>query len=278
MIAIIQPLHAGNALRLFIEPPPGSVRWKVLRKGSDTFSGHDDPSALVAYEGDDRVIVDSSFLQNEVMAFYRPFYTVDGQSWTAGPSANGTPSASYQEQSTDVLGTVRDRLEAGLKIEVERGNIQTELGYVQVFTSSPSLDRDLQFPLVTLHLENEEPTVRAIGEYIGGDEFDAIEDEWNEQEGWLASVRLTIIGWSLNADERSELRQALRRIIIGNLPLFRDQGWEQIDLSQQHFDAVSGEYNAPIFQVMNTFSCLAPVVVAGSVQPIREVISRRTNE
>lgn len=277
MIAIVQPLYAGNALRLFIEPPAGSVQWKVLRKGSDTFSAHDDPTALVAYEGNENVIVDSAFLQNDVMAFYKPFYTSDGVAWAAGPTAFGTPVATYKEAVTDVLDLLRDRLEAGLKVEVERGNLSSELGYIQVIRGAASLERDLQFPLVTCHLEAEDSNVRAIGEDIAGDEFDAIGDVWQESEGWFADVRVIAIGWSLNSDERNELRKAIRRLVLANLPVFASYGWEQVNLKQEDVDAVNGEYQAPLYQVMSTFSCTAPVRVTGDVAPVRDVITTRIN-
>lgn len=277
MISMIQPLHVGNALRLFLQPPAGAVRWKVLRKGNGTFSGHDDGSAIVAYEGDETVIVDTAFLQNEVMAFYCPFYTSDGATWTAGPVASGTPAAIYEEHTTDVLSFLRDRLEAGLLVEVQRGNFVPELGYIQVYTAPPSLEQNLRLPLVTVHLDNEDSSERAIGEDISGDQFDAIGFDWQESEGWLANVRVMVIGWSLNSDERLELRKAIRRIIIANLPVFAAQGWEQVNLSQQDIDAINGEYTAQLYQVMSTFTCVAPVRVSGTVGAIREVSVRSNN-
>jgi hypothetical protein len=42
-------------------------------------------------------------------------------------------------------------------------------------------------------------------------------------------------------------------------------------------DAINGEYPAPIYQVMNTFTCLAPVRVGGRESSIREIISARSN-
>jgi len=277
MISMIQPLNAGNALRLFLQPPDGAVRWKVLRKGNGTFSGHDDPSAIVAHEGDERVIVDTAFLQNEVMAFYCPFYTSDGATWTAGPVATGTPAAIYQEHTTDVLSFLRERLEAGLLVEVQRGNFAPDLGYIQVYTAPPSLEQNLRLPLVTVHLDNEEPAERAIGELVDTDEFNAIGFDWQESEGWLASVRVMVIGWSLNSDERLELRKAIRRIVIANLPVFAAQGWEQVSLSQQDIDAINGEYTAQLFQVMSTFTCLAPVRVSGTVGAVRDISVRSNN-
>lgn len=268
MISIVQPLHIGNALRLFIEPPAGALRWRVLRKGSDAFAGHDDPSALVAYEGDDKVVLDFTALPNEVMAFYRPFYTADGVTWSAGPTSSGTPRATYEEFTTDVMTLLRDRLEAGLKVEVERGNLINELGYVQVYTAPPSLERDLRFPLVTMSMDNDSSDTRAIGEDISGDEFDAVGFGWNESEGWLANVQVTITGWSLNSDERIELRKAIRRIIIANFPVFADAGMEQIDLHMSDNDAVNGEYSAPLYLTNGTLSCIAPVRVGGNVSAV----------
>ena len=278
MITMIQPLPVGNALRLFIQPPDGAARWKVLRNGNGIFSGHEDVSSIVAYEGDDHVAIDTAFLQNEVMAFYRPYYTADGATWAPGPVASGTPAATYVEFTTDVMSLLRERLEAGLLVEVQRGNLISEFGYVQVYTAAPSLESDLRMPLVTLHLESEEPGERGIGEYIGGDGYDAITDDWQESEGWLARVSIAMIGWSLNADERIELRKALRRIVLANLSVFDDAGFVTVNLSQQDVDAVSGEYPAPIYQVMNTFTCLAPVRVGGRTDPVREIISVRSND
>ena len=276
MISIVQPLHVGNALRLFIEPPAGAVRWRILRKGSDSFVDHDDQGALVAYEGDDKVVIDSAHLQNEVMAFYRPFYTSDGTTWAAGPTASGTPRAIYREHTADVQSLVRDRLEAGLKVEVERGNLVNELGYVQVYTAPPSLERDPRFPLVTITLDGDNAEIRGVGEDISGDEFDAVGFDWLESEGWLANVSLSIVGWSLNPDERLELRKAIRRVIIGNLPVFASAGMDQVNLTMTDNDAVSGEYAAPLYQVMATLSCVAPVRVGGEVPAVSAVESTIT--
>lgn len=274
MISIVQPLHIGNALRLFIEPPAGAVSWRILHKGSDTFLGPNDTSARIAYEGDERVIVDVVALVNDVMAFYRPYYTSDdGQTWTAGPTNYGTPKAIYEEYTADVMSLVRDRLEAGLMVEVKRGNLINELGYVQVYTAPPSLEQNLTFPLVTITLEDDDSNIRGIGEDISGDEFDQAGFDWLESEGWLADVQLTIVGWSVNSDERIEMRKAIRRIIIGNLPVFASKGIDQVNLQMKDNDAVNGEYGAPIYQVIATFTCTAPTRVGGRVDAISEVNS-----
>lgn len=275
MISMVLPLSVGNALRLFLELPQGAVAWKVLRKGSDTFTGHDDSSAAVVYEGPEAVFVDTLALPNEQIAFYRLYHTLNGADWIASATAYGTPRAIYKEQTTDVQATLRERLEAGLKIEVERGNLmQQELGYIPVFTEYPAGEQDIRFPMVTIHLESEDSGERGIGEELAGDLFDELSNDWIESEGWLANVRITMVGWSLNSDERSELRKAIRRVVIANLPVFDAKGFQRIDLSQK--EAFNDQFNAPLYQVMSDFSCLAPVVVAGTVDPIREVESQAT--
>ena len=274
MITMVQPLAIGNAVRLFMQPPVGIDRCKVLRKDSAIFSGHDDASAAVVYTGRDKNFVDTFSLPNGVLAFYCAFYTTDGATWSASNVVSATPLATYADLSSDVQSFLRERLEAGLLVECQRGNFQTELGYVQVYTAPPSLERDLRMPLVTVHLENDEPGERAIGETVAQDEFDAVGFDWDDNEGWLARVSITIIGWSLNSDERIEMRKALRRIILGNLPVFEAEGWVQVHLSQQDIDAVNGEYPAQIYQVMNNFSCLAPVRVGGRTPAVRDLSVR----
>ncbi|MNP64282.1 hypothetical protein D3C76_1597660 [compost metagenome] len=51
----------------------------------------------------------------------------------------------------------------------------------------------------------------------------------------------------------------------------------QINLSMQDTDAVSGEFNVNMYQVMATFSCLAPVRVGHRATPITDITSWSTN-
>lgn len=263
MITIIQPIAAGNALRVFVEPPAGASKWRVLRKGSDSFSGPEDDTALLAFEGDDKVFVDCASLINEVMAFYKPYYWVNN-AWTPGQTASGTPSPTYHEMTTDALSLVRERLEHGLKVEVERGNLQSELGYVQVYTAPPSLEQNIRFPCVTI-TGSDNPIERGIGDDIYGDDYLDSDDEWMDSEGWISQVQLEIVGWSLNSDERIELQKALKRLIIANLPVFTSKGLDLVQASFQQVDAVSGEFGAPMYQTLCSFSCIAPTRVGSTV-------------
>ncbi|WNL63639.1 head-to-tail adaptor [Aeromonas phage ST4] len=272
MISMVQPMAIGNALKLHLTPPANAEYWRVLRKGTDDIVDEDDASAIVAYEGDHRLFVDTAFLTNEVRAYYTPFYRVAG-AWVRGQGNYGTPTPTYEDYSTEVLGVVRDRLEAGLAIEVQRGNLMNELGYIQVLTAPPNVNMNIQFPLVTLSLETESRDLRGIGEDTMGDFLEAESDEWLEHEGWLASVQVAIIGWSLNPDERLELRKAIRRIIVGNLTVFADKGMSLPNLSLKNDDAVNGEYGeTPMYLVTGFYTCIAPVRVGhlagGTIQDI----------
>lgn len=270
MIFTVRPLPVGNALHLSLVPPSGATRWRLLRKGADDFTGESDPEAYVAYEGQDRAITDAHFLQNDIPAFYRAYYW-DGSAWSASATASGTPRATYQDASTDALSVVRDRLEAGLAVEVGRGALQPAQGFIQVFTAPPVADGGVQLPVFTVHLENEDPGDRGIGEMVAADEFNSLSDTWSESEGWLAKVDLEIVAWSLNADERIELRKALRRILVANLPVFDSFGMVEITFSLRDMDALSGEYAANIYQVMCRFTCMAPVKVTNAADPITDV-------
>lgn len=275
MIHMVQPLHIGNALRLHLTPPLGARVWRILRNETGVFAGPSDPSAFVAYQGSDHVVVDATMLRNGVQQFYQPFWTTDGVNWLAEPVASGTPNANYQEKTEDVLTLLRERLEAGLLVECERGNFQPEGGYIRVVIGSPALDQELRLPLVTLHMEHDGSGERGIGEAVGTDQFDAIGFDWEESEGWLSNTTVTMIGWSLNGDERNELRKALRRLVIANLEVFESFGWARIDFGAEDIDLVNGEMPSPIYQVSCSFTCLAPVVVSGVVPAVREITVRR---
>lgn len=270
MISMILPLSVGNALRVFLEPPSDAVKWRLLRKGADSFSGHDDPGAFLVHEGNEKFVVDSEFLQNDIPQFYRAYYW-NGSDWAESNTATGTARVDYGDGSSDAQLIVRDRLEWGLVEEVRRGVLRPQSGSIAVLTAPPVWE-DSRWPMVTVSMVSEMPAERGIGEVLEPDDFDLA--DWSDNEGWLARVQLGIIGWCQNPDERIALRQAIRRLIVANLPVFEHAGLTQIEFAQNDIDAVEGEYPAPVYQTAGTFTCLAPVIVGGRVPAIADVFSK----
>lgn len=256
MIAISLPEPSGNAVRLLLAPPADARHWRVLRNVKNDFS-----SAVQIYEGTDELVMDTAYLANEVTVFYMVQYTHADGSVSDSNVSSATPHASYEDYTTDVMELLRDRLEAGLTEEVKRGTLHNELGYIQVLTAPPSLQNNLQLPLVTLILEAENPTERFIGDDVDELDFDEETSDWVEQAGWLANVEISITGWSLNPTERINLRKALRRILIANFDVFAAKGIALPQFNLSDSDAVSGEFDAPLYLVNGSFSCTAPIRV-----------------
>jgi hypothetical protein len=268
MISLIQPLSAGNALRIFLEPPAGAAAWRVLRKVADNFAGETDPDALLVFEGQDRVTLDLAQLINGRMYYYRPYYLIGGV-WVADETVSGIPNATYEDIGGDVLTLVRDRIDFGLQTEIERETLRHQEDHIPVLTAPPVFEETV-FPIVTVHLNGDQPGERAVGEMIETDDFD--DDQWTEKEGWLSRTQLTIMGWSLNPDERIALRRALRRIVQANLAIFDFAGMVEIEFSQQDTEDFAS-FGVPVYQVLCTFSCLSSAQVGSKVGAIREVIS-----
>jgi hypothetical protein len=270
LISLAQSLPTGNAIRLFIVPPAGSVLMRVLRRTTDAFTGPDDTGAFLVEQSDAHVIVDTTGMINGQTYWYRDYHLVDG-AWVAGTSMSGVPSATYLDQSAEVVEFVRERLHAGLLVEIQRGALQHELNKIPVLIASPTFE-DTKWPVVTIHVASDAPEHRWIGEMEQPDWFDPDDEMWVGTEGWLSRVQLTIAGWALNADTRAALRKAIKRIVMANLPVFDDRGMYQISLSQQDTDDFQS-YSAPVYQSIGQFSCLARSAVSSVDAPIREVIT-----
>lgn len=261
---------AGNAVHLMISPPPGARRWRVLRRTTPDFAGHDDAGAVLVHDGADNNLIDLSGLENGLTYHYRAWWH-DGVDWHVGGDAQIAPAASWVDWSPDVLGTLRDRIEAGLRVAVQRGSLRHPRGRIPVF-KAPPLEDSAPFPVVTLRLLSDSPAEHGIGDDIPG--F-VVGDEsylgWGSSEGWISRVVVEVVGWTLNPDERLTLRSQLRAVILANQPVFDELGWSLIEFEQRDADDFE-QFNAPVYQTIGTFSCLAPAVVVGDeVTPIRDI-------
>ena len=260
MISQIVPVAVGNALKIFLEPPADAIWWRLLRNDSGVFADQADTAALCIYSGGDlNCVMDAHCLVNGTQYCYCAFY-FDGVSWTPSATVCATPESTYADHSVDVLSIVRDRLDCGLQIEVQLGNLSPSSGAIAVLNAPPIFE-ETNWPVVTVHVTSDGSGERAVGELVLPDEFDFDAAQWRESQGWLARIQLAIVAWSKNPDERIALRKALRKIVMGNLDVFDGAGMIRIDFSQQDVDELSS-YPAPVYQAMCTFSCEAPAGVS----------------
>jgi len=268
MISNILPAAVGNAIKIFLAPPASTVSWILLRNLSGAFSAQNDPSAIVIFNGNgETYFLDAFSLVNGTRYYYGVFY-FDGEAWTPGNVVSATPNVSYTDQSVDVLSVVRDRLDVGLQNEIALGTLTPACGVIAVLNAPPVFE-ETNWPVITVHVASDGSGERAIGDLIFPDAFDPVAGLWNESQGWLARVQLTVVGWSKNPDERIALRKALRKIVIGNLEVFDSVGMIAIDFSQSDVDELSA-YPAPVYQSMCSFSCEAPAGVAVTADLLAE--------
>lgn len=266
-ITFLEPVAAGNAVRVFMEPPAGALNWRVLRRTADIFTGADDAGAVVvADDCTDNVVLDLRALVNGTTYFYRLF-SWDGTVWTADPSASVVPAASYQGDAIDPIQIIAERLQAGLAVEVLRGDLIPQTGIVPVFTAPYILADQITFPCVTLHMENESPAERGIGDDDVGPTFGA--GGWSEYQGWLARTQINIAGVCRTADERHALRRAMTRILQANLAVFAGLGINQLEWTFADTEELTDKA-APLFMTGGSISCVAHSFVAALVPAITE--------
>ena len=265
------PLPVGNALKVIMDPESGSIQWRLMRNQTGVFAGPTDPLSMVIYTGDQATYcVDVFALVNGTEYSYCLYSTFDGENWTPSAVFTATPNAIYGDQSVDALTIVRDRMEKGMAVEVLRGTLTPLTKQIPVLNAPPAFE-DTRWPMVSVHVTSDGPAERAIGESIGDDDWDPATGMWKEGEGWIANTVLAIVGWSKNADERIAIRKAMRRLVIANLPVFGGLGMSRIDINQSDQDYVSGEYPAPVFSTVCSFSCLAPAYITDEVPVVTEI-------
>lgn len=271
MIWLVQSLSVGNALRILLSPPSNAARWRLLRRDVENFSGPDDPLALRVYEGTEKAVTDFRGLLNAEQVFYQLYILVNGVWSASGPIASGVPGAPLVDLGLDVIDLLRDRLEDGFKVYVDRGEIRHDRGFVPVMKASPQVE-EAPLPLVTVHLQNQNAEIRGVGEVSGLDHYDEDADLWLSVEGGFDRVTVTIVCWSINSDLRIIMRKALRAILQGNLSVFDAAGLITPSWSMQDMEDYQ-TYQVPMFQTICTFDCLAPASVQHTTPPIVEALA-----
>lgn len=269
MISLVQKIPSGNGLRVLLQPPAAATRIRLLRKESDDFTGWDDADALVISDGKDRCITDVSGLINGTPVYYRAYYQIVG-AWAQTSSFRAVPEATFLDRSVDPMTLVRDRLELGLKVYVDRGQISHERGFVPVLTASPQIE-DVPLPLATVHLLADAPDLRSLGEVSTNDVFSGEDGMWHSFEGGYSRTDLTIVGWSLNSDERIVMRNALKAVLMANLSVFDAAGLLMVSWNFSDMEDFQ-TYGAPVYQAICKFTCYAPSAVESVDPAVRDVV------
>ena len=266
-------LSIGNAIRIHLTPAAGVKRWRVLRNATGIFSGYNDATASLIHDGIDRVILDTQALVNG-QAYHYGMFVFNGLIWAADGVVATTPSASFVQAGADVLNIVRDRIEAGLQVIVDRSEVHHENGNIQVLTAPP-LFEDTVWPVVTCHVQTDASADRGVGEMIGADYISPMTDLWESHSGVFSRTQLLIVAWCLNPDARNALRRAVKGILIGNLPVFDAEGMLQIDISQTDTEDFQS-FGAPVYQTMTTLTCLSAATIITTATPIIRVDTKVT--
>jgi len=266
MIALIEPLPAGNAIRLILSPPPGARQARILRRVVDptadpptAIPGPDDPGAvLVADWGDYLAVVDTDGLVNGVEQLYRAFYrNAAGQPILPhAPARKATPSYTARDTSAPVLRLVRERVAMALANAVAAGRLHPASGQVPVVQAPLIAAQAATFPIVSVHLERDQPVEFGIGNILLSDD-ELLALGWDETTGWIAEVTINVVGVTNNPDERITLGEVLQHAIVANLDVFAAHALIRPTLSMSHSEIAPETTNAPLYVAAGTFSCLA---------------------
>ncbi len=267
MINLIQALPVGNALRIYLTPITGAIQWRLLRRTDNNFVNENDPgAALIVDTTGDKVVLDTQNLVNGTLYYYRAYY-YDGSTWASSASMTATSAATYESGDVDVLSVLLDRLTLGLAEEVSQSRLFPNSGKIKVVNAPPQFE-DTKFPVVTVHIDQDAPGERFVGEVVADDVF--TNNAWTEAEGWLARWSLSILGWCMNPDERIALRKAIKRVLLANLPVFDGLGMDLVEFDFSDSEDLTS-YPAPIYQVITKFTCLAPAYVTAVTSAISDV-------
>ncbi len=275
MIALIEPMPAGNAVRLILSPPEGAADWRVLRRANGAITGPADPGAVVVAEwGRAEAIMDTDGLVNGVPITYRPFYrTAAGQPMPLAPARTVTPAATARDTSARPLRLLRERIGLAMAAAVADGRLHPASGRVPVVLAAMVDPGKTTFPIVSVHLESDAPMGRAVADYIAGDELAGL-DGWDVAEGWLSEVTINVVAVSLNPDERVVLGEVLKHAIASNLAVLNAHGLIRPAFTLSHAEPEPPANAAPLYVASGTFTCIAPTTSTAQRPEVADVAVR----
>lgn len=274
-IALLRAMPIGSGVEASLNVDGGVSRVRLLRKPADDFAGWDDPDAAVVV---DATVTAARYVwlwpsaldetvENGATYHYRVYgYHAATAAWLASETRSIAVVPTATLYGPDPLTVVRDRLRVGLQTEIDAGRLKPSAGKIDVLTAPPQVEHT-SWPVVSVHLDSDQSAERALGEITGTDAYDAADDSWEDGEGWLSRWNLSIVGWSLNPDERISVRKAIKKTILGNLSTFESAGMILPDLTMKDTEDF-GTYGFPVYMTTGAFTCLAPAWLAGRTPAI----------
>lgn len=281
MISYIEALSAGNAVRMNLNPLVGALRVRVLRKPVAEFGGAFDfdgdavlvhESPLTEADEDIYMLIDTLALENGQTYFYQPYYYALDDVWHAAGVASVAVDASYMVGAVDVAEFVRNRIEAGLRVAIARGELRAppdHADHIEVLAAFPQWE-DVRFPMASVHVDRQAGAERFLGEDPSSDQYDPTDTQWDDTIGRLARWDLTIMGWALNPEIRAALRRHLNALLIANLPVFEAAAMQLVDWEFADMEELE-RYPAPVYQTVAKFNCIAPDTISGTLPAIADV-------
>ncbi len=277
-IAEVRPFTFGGGARLLWTNPTDATfdHVVILRKATEDISGIADPGATVAYRGVGKQAAEfrSVFLPDDVALsdLYRTILD-DVASWNAtlyyalyasdaaesDVSAPMVLPAAFAPVSTfeelDVIGTLLPFIGSYLNQQIATGTLRVPNGVtaIDVFDGPPLLDA-LQFPLVSLHLDDDKPAGFAIGDNIGHMDEDG--DLPVSRRGFMSNVVVAVVGVTPNPEVRRHLYRMLKGALIAARQLLEQRGMLSMEVTGR-FSEDFVNYDMPLYS--------AELILRGSV-------------
>lgn len=255
MIRYAHPLCSGHAIHVVLQPPPGAVSMRLLRRWDAEFIGWDDPEAfLVQSSAPCAGVTDWRGLIDDVPVYYCAYYRVSDQ-WQASAVVTATPVAQVYLPHPEALDVLRERIEQGLNALVQADVLRHPSGAFSVLTAPPQIEQ-ATFPVVSIQMQSDSPEMQ----FIGADVTEAFHqpDGAGVQafSGYLSRVQLQVGIMSLNPDERRLLRRAIQEQLVRDVPVLEQAGVQALEMTfNDDEDFVS--FDAPLYRSIGHLSCLS---------------------
>lgn len=269
-----RPFDFGGAVRLLWVNPSDATfdHVIILRKATNDISGPTDPAAILVNRGIGKQAEEfrSVFLPNDITSsdLYRTILDDGIQSWastiyykifasnadesdisTASVIAVSLPQVSTFEEF-DVIGSLLTFIKSYLKQQIVTGALRLPVGKtdIDVIDGPPLLDA-ISFPIVSLHLDQDQPIGFSIGDNIGHMDEDG--DDTVLRRGFMSNVTIAVVGVTDNPEIRRLLYRALKGALIAGRQLMEQHGMLNMELSGR-FNEDFINYDMPLFSAEMT--------------------------